>query len=121
MARIDSFFIPNARDKDQAWPQVKVGMPTPWGEAEHITEVCPGMWFLSTCGHGGYYLRKTLNSLIPKEHRRASFKGLGIEGWWEGDCDWAFVCLRFPQHFPAHALEAARAMIQSIHPELNVE
>ena len=58
------------------------GMRTPWGKAQSVTQVVPGMMFVGTPGHGGIKLSVKLNKLVP-DYMRA--KG----GWYEEDCDWS--------------------------------
>lgn len=81
---------------------------TPWGKPDEVLEYEPGMYWLSTPSHGGFYLAQEHNAQIPEEWRQASFCGQGERGWYEEDCDWAFVALTFPQHFSAAQVRAAQ-------------
>lgn len=60
---------------------------TPWGPKEDEREVLPGVWWVTTAGHGGYWLRgdrvKQVGKVFP------SFR----QSWFEEDCEWAIVDL----------------------------
>lgn len=65
---------------------MKLGSYTPWGKADSIREKVPGLFEVSTPGHGGYKLDRKLNAKIHPAWRK---KG----GWYEEDCEWAIVAL----------------------------
>jgi hypothetical protein len=83
-------------------------LQTPWGAADYVKPIAPGIEFVGTPSHGGYHLSRENVLAMPAAWRAASFNGQGERGWFEEDCDWCMVALTFPQHFPADALEAAR-------------
>ena len=74
-------------------------MRTPWGEAQRIERIAPGIEFVSTASHGGYRLDSERNSVVPRAWRAAGFNGLPARGWYEEDCDWSMVALTFSQFF----------------------
>jgi uncharacterized protein DUF7007 len=84
-------------------------LQTPWGAAETVEEVAPGIIFVSTCSHGGYHLTRELNERVPPAWRLASFNHRALQGWYEEDVDACMVPLAFPEHFPAPALPRAQA------------
>ena len=46
---------------------MKIGDYTPWGEAQHITELAPGIVSVSTSSHGGIFIDEAHQALIPNE------------------------------------------------------
>lgn len=96
-------------------------MNTPWGESQIVEKVADGIFAVATAGHGGYRLDKARNAKVPEAWREASFNGNGRFGWYEEDCDWAMVALTFPEVFPPQAQQAAREMMEWIHPELKID
>ena len=62
-----------------------------WGEVETAEKHAEGVYFLTTPGHGGYYLTPEQNAKIPLEFREATFMGNGMNGWYEEDCDAAII------------------------------
>ena len=86
---------------------------SPWGAIDHVEHVAPGIVFVSTASHGGYYLTADHNVKVPLTWRGASFNRQGIKGWYEEDCDWALVALTFPDLFPPAALLAAKQVFKS--------
>jgi hypothetical protein len=75
---------------------MKIGSRTPWGKADHVKEVAPGIWQVSTPGHGGYKLDRVHNATVDAAWRRPG-------GWYEEDCEWAIVVLTFEQTFREQA------------------
>ena len=65
-------------------PVVRVGMRTPWGKADGIDIVMPGIGWVFTPGHGGVKLSPAMNRRMPDYMRQ---KG----GWYEEDCESAKV------------------------------
>lgn len=88
-------------------------LDTPWGQADSVTDIGAGILFVTTPSHGGYFVPKPLNSLIPIAWKTASFNARGMMGWYEEDCDWCMVALAFPTTFPPHAAEAARRLFDA--------
>jgi hypothetical protein len=68
---------------------MKEGSRTPWGKADYVKEVAPGIWQVSTPGHGGYKLDRARNARVHAAWRQPG-------GWYEEDCAWAIVELTFP-------------------------
>ena len=60
------------------------GTRTPWGTAQAVRMIAPGIGEVTTAGHGGIKLSAELNRGMPDCMRR---KG----GWYEEDVDWALV------------------------------
>jgi hypothetical protein len=99
-------------------------MNTPWGPAQQIEELAPGIKQVCTASHGGIMLDKEHTARISKLHAK-SFTG--SQAHWEEDADWAvpfaFFRHEIAQHytdaerFKKH-LEAAKATIKHYHPEI---
>lgn len=64
---------------------------TPWGLAQQIYEVAPGITFYGTARHGGFVLSPEVNALVPQEIKENTFLGNGLRGWYEEDCDAAII------------------------------
>ena len=65
-------------------PVVREGMRTPWGDADFVQVIAPGIGWVGTPGHGGVKLSRAMNARMPVYMR---LKG----GWYEEDCEWALV------------------------------
>jgi hypothetical protein len=81
--------------EDREWgiAKVEVGSRTPWGAADHVDHVAPGIAVVGTPSHGGVKLSPERNRLIPKALRQSS-------GWYEEDCEAAIPGLYFPSAWP---------------------
>jgi len=82
-------------------------MYTPWGRADSQTEVAPGIWHVTTPRHGGLFVERALRDRLQIQETQYS-KG----GFYEEDCDWAFVAIAFPEHF-SDSMEAARNTLKN--------
>lgn len=69
---------------------LKWGDRTPWGEAQEVEHVAPGIAIVSTAGHGGVKLSAARNREVPAPLRRAA-------GWYEEDCEFHIVARTFPE------------------------
>lgn len=71
---------------------------TPWGAIQSEREEIPGCWWITTAGHGGYWLTadraRKLGECFPRFRRNR---------WFEEDCDWSLVVLAFQAEFPKDA------------------
>ena len=66
---------------------------SPWGAVQSAEQLAPGVWRVSTAGHGGIKLSPARNRAVPGIARAAG-------GWYEEDCDWAIAALVHPDAFP---------------------
>ncbi|MGN7187054.1 DUF7007 domain-containing protein [Microbacterium enclense] len=66
---------------------LREGSRTPWGAAQSVTNVAPGIALAGTAGHGGLKLSPERNALIPAALRNSS-------GWYEEDCE-----INIPLHY----------------------
>ena len=97
-------------------------METPWGHADHVTELAEGIVSVGTPSHGGVRLSAERQAQLPA----------GIDNflhnleWWEEDCDWAVPYVVFQDEIRAAGkaykfdenLAAARSTARHFHPEL---
>ena len=93
-----------------------MSIETPWGAAQHVREVAPGITRYDTASHGGYHLSSERVAEMPEPLRK--FQPWAGPNWYEEDCDWAVVALAFPQFFPADAIPAALATIKNYQPDI---
>lgn len=85
-------------------------METPWGSADHVERVCPGVQAVSTSGHGGYAVMPEVVAKWPQALR--DFVPFAGPGWYEEDCDWSVVVAAMPEHFGIVKQAAAVKMIR---------
>lgn len=94
----------HARAGSPGWEPYQ-GCPTPWGPAQVVTPSAPGIWCLSTAGHGGFYVAPDRQADIPAIWRAYAERwahGCG-PGWFEEDVAAGAVVLSFPEigrHYP---------------------
>ena len=78
---------------------------TPWGAADRVTTIAPGITSYSTAGHGGINLSVERIAQMPDELR--ALKPWAGPGWYEEDCDWQRVALSFPLDFDLASVASA--------------
>lgn len=80
---------------------------TPWGLPDRERTIADGIVFYSTPSHGGIHL----SDIRMAEFRQMfpDFKPFRADnvGWFEEDCDWAYVALRWPEHFTPEQVKDA--------------
>ena len=74
---------------------------TPWGQSDYVKEIAPGIYDVSTPGHGGIYVSDEQLHRIPKEEQALAKGWSGSSNWYEEDC----CALSVLKHIP----EARRA------------
>lgn len=84
---------------------------TPWGRTQAQSQVIPGVWFVSTAGHGGFWLNPQRRRDMPKA-LLGKRKG---RTWFEEDCEAALVILAFAAEFPADQVEYAHSSARRWH------
>ena len=65
---------------------------SPWGAIQDKRELAPGIWQISTAGHGGIKLSRERNAAMPAYMRNEG-------GWYEEDCEWAKAAVIHPIGF----------------------
>ncbi len=96
---------------------------TPWGTAQNIIELAPGIISYSTASHGGIWLSIERRAKLPPVKNF-----LGGDEWWEEDCDWAVPYFFFAEDIKAFGkayhfdenLEVAKRIIANFHKELAI-
>jgi len=87
---------------------------SPWGTPQTAGEELPGVWHVTTAGHGGYILTDIRNAQIPERARRD-------DCCYEEDCDWATIAWAFRDEFiatdPAYPVERAKQILLDWLPE----
>ena len=83
---------------------------SPWGSIQHAQQIAPGIWSVSTAGHGGIKLSAARNRAMPADMRLHG-------GWYEEDCDAALVGLVFPEAFPNVHVDLIKASVRNHYPE----
>ena len=63
-----------------------------WGDIEEVTEITPGVRWISASRHGGFKLDDEANNRLPNALRNRG-------GWYEEDVEWTKVVLWHPEAF----------------------
>jgi hypothetical protein len=85
---------------------------TPWGRADQAEDIAPGIVFYSTPSHGGIHLSRERLAQMPANYRAKAGKAYTPPGWFEEDCEVAFVIVTWPEHFGATSYRAAVDTLQ---------
>ncbi len=96
----DQKFIKNKDNDMTEFAKPQKGYETPWGKAQQVKEIAPGIVWCSTAGHGGYWISEKRRQEMPHPYRSA--KTFAGGNWYEEDCDWCLVYLAFPEVFQKH-------------------
>jgi hypothetical protein len=94
--RHSRFAFDEAHDTTDEWAyqagmgNVSPGCRTPWGEAQNVEVIAPGIVDVDTASHGGVKLSPARNKLVPAALRQRS-------GWYEEDCEAYVVSAVFPE------------------------
>jgi hypothetical protein len=95
-------------------------LQSPWGHVDGGAILADGIVSVYTASHGGIYVTTERLREMPPQ-----FRGLnrysGGTNWFEEDCEWAIVCLAFPEEFRPEEREAARATARHYYPALLAE
>ncbi len=67
-----------------------------WGPVQHAEELAPGIWEVSTAGHGGLILSPERLAAMPESWRRTPYSR---DGQFEEDADWCIPILAFDKEF----------------------
>lgn len=82
---------------------------TPWGLADDVKEIAPGITSVGTPSHGGFRLSAGRQTSMPHAFRKGE--------WYEEDCEWSLVVLSFPEAFPASLVEEAHKSAKDWFPD----
>lgn len=86
---------------------------SPWGTPDTAEELVPGIVWVSTPSHGGYWVQPHRFAEMPTPIQATSTFA-GQPHWYEEDCDWALVALAFPRLFSPRMLKAAVATVAQV-------
>ncbi|MHA1962522.1 MAG: DUF7007 domain-containing protein [Candidatus Thorarchaeota archaeon] len=89
---------------------------SPWGKVQTIQKIgTDGLVFVTTAGHGGFYVPPLLNARMSEEGRDHGLKwAKGWTGWYEEDCSAAYVARDLPEYFSVAQTERATKMIEQM-------
>lgn len=94
-------------------------MKTIWGFSDYEKKYADGITFYSTPSHGGFHLSKERLSKINPAAFEIEIWGRDMAaGWFEEDCNWAFVALAYPEYFSAENVIGAKNTIHAFFPEI---
>ena len=87
----------SAGTSERQWEELNLreGSRTPWGPAQTIYGVAPGIAVASCAGHGGVKLSPERNREVPEALRNS-------DGWYEEDVEYNIPVVAFPDEFAAH-------------------
>ena len=85
---------------------------TPWGYADTVTEIAPGITLYTTPGHGGYHVSAERYKAMPAQYRACSFTK---DQWFEEDCSWCAVVLSWPGLFAPEMVDAAKVCYEVVY------
>jgi len=77
---------------------------SPWGPVQYRRMIAPGVVFAESASHGGARPSKELQARIP-EHRRTR------DGWYEEDCEVAYLVVSLPELFHPDQVDYANKTI----------
>jgi len=69
---------------------------TPWGPAQEIEEILPGIFEFETATKRGFYLSEERRAEMPDFMKRATWGA----SWWEEGCCWGMVVCFFDEKYP---------------------
>ena len=94
----------------QGSPPLKVGDRTPWGAADHVENVAPGIDRADTPGHGGYRLSEARNADVDGYWRNHN-------GWYEEDSEWTIAAITHREAFSAADVKLAHESARAHNPD----
>jgi hypothetical protein len=86
------------------------GDATPWGPADIVEDIAPGIDRAVTPGHGGYKLSEERNREVAAEWRDSS-------AWYEEDSEWAIVAITHREAFSDEDVAMAHKSSRAFRPE----
>lgn len=87
---------------------------SPWGHVDNARQIIPGVWKVSTGGHGGVHVSADLQLFIPELHRAR-------DGWYEEDQEWCipWTFLNLPREsYWKGDTDPARTALRHSYPDL---
>lgn len=101
-----------ARTEALAWGDLKLseGSSTPWGAADHVSMVAPGIYSVGTPSHGGMKVTAARNRGIDQRWRSTG-------GFYEEDCEQAIPILTYQDEFEKNLVDHAHETARRWYPE----
>lgn len=90
-------------------------MKTPWGIAQHIENLAPGVDVISTASHGGIRVSGASLDAMPQALRDIGDRH-GPDVWFEEDIAWSAVCIGLPELFDESDYRVARGNLKHWYP-----
>ncbi len=87
---------------------MREGQGTPWGPAQHVKEILPGFWWVSTAGHGGIFLSLERFEKMPAYMASTPYSQ---GGWYEEDIDWCLPYVVFEEELKTAGEDWTRKVI----------
>lgn len=91
-------------------PSIAEGARTPWGAAQTVTPIGPGIVRVETAVHGGFKLSPQRNALIPPALRNGN-------GWYEEDTEAHIVVMTFPDLYDGDRRARAEQSVKDWFPD----
>ena len=88
---------------------MQTGHETPWGPAQTVVEIAPGITAVTTAGHGGIHLDAEHAAKVKSAIVESSF--LRQAQWFEEDCDWCIPYVLFEHEIAEHGSDRDRSII----------
>lgn len=85
--------------------EIKVGIETPWGTADHVRNIGGECYAVATSGHGGIFVPDEQLYKIPDAERHLAMRWSGSPNWYEEDCCAASVLKHIPETRERHTDE----------------
>ena len=86
---------------------------TPWGPAQTVHTIAPGITAVTTASHGGILVSEARwQRMLPTV--RAYAQQWAAPRWFEEECAAILVMLAFPSAFPASQIASARRCAQTL-------
>jgi hypothetical protein len=85
---------------------------TPWGAADDVSPVAPGIYSIGTPSHGGFHVASDQLEAMPP-----MLRAVGAGRWFEEDCACAAVVLAFPSRFEPKIVEYAAGSLERWYPK----
>ncbi len=87
---------------------------TPWGQSQTETKIAEGLINYITASHGGIWLSRERIANFPKPllpFIDGNVDCKSGEGWFEEDCDWAFVAIAYPEYFKDYLDSSSKTLL----------
>ena len=98
---------------EKIYHEVKVVPLSPWGPTQHTVRIAPGIYWISTSSHGGYYISQERLADMPRKYKKLVFLHDEPQ-WFEEDSAFIAVVLTWPKLFPKEHVTQALSYFSKI-------